>query len=219
MKNLFLLVLLVTAGSCKEAGLKNTASYALAASAPVPLVPPEEKAAVYNFDTLDLGGALVNGHPIVMSQEEFEKSYGALDSAKTDLWECGSPFGYLDDAWMAKTYGAYDTNRGEYKNFNGYLTTLFVNKASFASNGNIALFNEAGATGNTFEIAAAGIILNQNTTLEAFEKAFPKLKGYLLDSPQQYSYRLPIGAETEDAFLFEFRNGKLYSFQLWWLLC
>ena len=178
-------------------------------------VPPPQ----YDYDTLNLEGALVNGHRIVLPQKAFEKIYGTLDSAKTDLWECGSPFGYLDAAWMAKTYGSYDTLKGDYKTFDGYFTTLFTHKASFASNGHIVLFDKANANGNIFSLPAAHIVLDKNTTIESFERAFPKPKRELMEGPQHFRYRLPIGAQMEDAFLFEFRKGWLYSFWLWWLLC
>ena len=220
MKALLLCFLLLAAAGCKDTG--QTQPVENIAVAPDSLsnvlredVPPPQ----YNSDTLALEGALINGHKIVLPQKEFEKIYRTLDSAKTDLWECGSPFGYLDDAWMAKTYGAYDTLKGEYQTFNGYFTTLFVHKASFASNGHMVLFDGADADGNVFSVPAAHIVLDKNTTLEFFESAFPLLKRELMDSPQQFRYRLPIGAQMEDAFLFEFRKGRLYSFRLWWLLC
>ncbi len=222
MKAILLGFLLLAAAGCKDNGkgqtpvVENTASVLNS----LPDVLRENVLhAQYNYDTLSLEGALVNGHKIVLPQKTFEKIYGTLDSAKTDLWECGSPFGYLDDAWMAKTYGAYDTSKGEYGSFNGYFTTLFVQKASFASNGHIVLFDGADAAGNTFSLVGSGITLDKNTTLETFESAFPKLLREPGDNPQECRYRISLGKQSDDAFLFYFKEGRLDYFTLWWLLC
>ncbi len=219
MKAILLCFLLTAFAGCKSGVPSQTEEPETAVSDLLPGTQKEEMVPRYDYDTLGLDGALVNGHPIIMPQKAFEKAYGSLDSATTDLWECGSPFGYLDDAWMAKTYGAYDTLKGEYATFNGYFTTLFVRKASFSSNGHIVLFAEADAAGNNFSLPASRVVIDKNTTLEAFEKAFPKILPEMLDNGLDRRYRIPLSKISDDAFLFYFEGGKLVSFTLWWLLC
>jgi hypothetical protein len=40
-----------------------------------------------------------------------------------------------------------------------------------------------------------------------------------LDEKNEVRFRLLLDKNNEDAFLFYFKDGKLDSFTLWWVLC
>jgi hypothetical protein len=55
---------------------------------------------VFTDDFLKIENVQVNGNDIVLPQEQFQKLYPKHDSVKTEPWDCGSPFEWLDKAWM-----------------------------------------------------------------------------------------------------------------------
>jgi hypothetical protein len=63
------------------------------------------KSQAFTKDFLEIEDAEINGHQIVLSLAEFDRLYPTKDSVKTDVWECGSPFEWLDENWMIRTYG------------------------------------------------------------------------------------------------------------------
>lgn len=114
--------------------------------------------------------AQVNGNDIVLSQEQFQKLYSKHDSIKSEAWDCGSPFEWLDKKWMEKTYGK------DLLNFDGKITTFYTGNAEFISNNHKVIFSIAKSGNNRFEIRSHHIILTNNTTVAEFQKLFPKLK-------------------------------------------
>lgn len=173
----------------------------------------------YTKEFLKIEDAEINGHKIILSQNEFDKIYPQKDSVKTDLWECGSPFEWLDDDWMTKTYGKRNSDSGTFERFDGKITSTYTNNAEFNSNKHIVLFNSADAHKNSFQIKSHHILLNQDTTIEEFQKLFPKLKKEVTDQKNVSRFRISVNKDSDDAFLFYFKDGKLDQFVLWWLLC
>ncbi len=167
----------------------------------------------FTEDDLALENVLVNGNDIALPKVKFEKIYPKHDSVKTELWECGSAFEWLDKEWLEKTYGK------DLADFDGKITTFYVNHAEFNSDNHIVLFNNAQADKNDFVIKTHHITLNKNTTINEFQKLFPKLKKEETDQKDVVSFRIPVSKNVEDSFIFYFKDGKLESFYLWWLLC
>lgn len=173
----------------------------------------KESSKVFTDDFLKIENAQVNGNDIVLSQEQFQKFYSKHDSIKSEVWDCGSPFEWLDKAWMEKTYGK------DLLNFDGKITTFYTGNAEFISNNHKVIFSSAKSGNNRFEIRSHHIILTSNTTVAEFQKLFPKLKIEDTDRKNIQSFSIPVGKETEDSFMFYFKDGKLDNFNLWWLLC
>lgn len=172
-----------------------------------------ESSKVFTDDFLKIENVQVNGNDIVLPQEQFQKLHPKKDSVKTEPWECGNPFEWLDKSWMEKTYGK------DLVNFDGKITTFYTNNAEFISNNHKVIFSSAKSGNNRFEIKSHHIILSQETTVEDFQKLFPKLKIEDTDRKNIQSFSIPVGKETEDSFMFYFKDGKLDNFNLWWLLC
>jgi len=173
----------------------------------------------YLANCLKIEDALINDHKIILEKKIFDELYPKRDSVRTEIWECGNPFNWLDDKWMTKTYGKYDQNRDTFGDFNGKLTSIFTKSVQFDTNNHIVLFNSALSKGNNFKIKSHQIVLNENTTLEEFQKFFPNLKKEELEHKNECRFRMGLEKDSDDAFLFYFENGKLKSFNLWWLLC
>lgn len=174
---------------------------------------------IYNSKYLDIENALVNDHKAILSREEFDALHQKIDSSATTVWECGSPFEWIDKEWMTKTYGAESKEKGTFENFDGKITTLYENNIQFITNNHIVLFDTALASDNTFKIRDHKIILDKNTTLEHFQKIFPNTEIENLQNKNEVRARLYLEKDSDDAFLFYFKNGKLAYFNLWWLLC
>lgn len=168
---------------------------------------------VFTDDFLKIENVQVNGNDIVLPQEQFQKLHPKNDSVKTEPWDCGSPFEWLDKTWMEKTYGK------DLVNFDGKITTSYTNNAEFISNNHKVIFSSAKSGNNRFEIKSHHIILTQETTVEDFQKLFPKLKIENTDQKNIQRFSIPVGKEIEDSFIFYFKDGKLDNFNLWWLLC
>jgi hypothetical protein len=177
------------------------------------------KSQAFTKDFLEIEDAEINGHQIVLSLAEFDRLYPTKDSLKTDVWECGSPFEWLDENWMIKTYGRKNSQSGTFERFDGKISSVYTHSAEFNSNKHIVLFNTADAAKNNFEIKSHHILLNQNTTIEEFQKLFPQLKKEITDQKNVFRFRISVGKDRDDAFLFYFKDGKLEEFVLWWLLC
>ena len=174
---------------------------------------------IYNSNILGIENALVNNHKIILSLDDFNKIYPKINSTKTDAWDCGSPFEWLDKEWMTKTYGNKNEETGTFDNFNGKITTIYGDNIEFASDNHIVLFQSAKAENNIFMIKSPEITLDKNTTLENFQKIFPKVEKEILKNPNEVRFRFYLGPEEGGAFLFYFKNGKLDYLTLWWQLC
>ena len=174
---------------------------------------------IYLANYLKIENALINNNKIILEKKMFDELYPKRDSVKAEIWECGNPFNWLDDKWMTKTYGKYDQDRDTFGDFDGKLTSIFTQNARFDTNNHIVLFNSALSKGNEFKIKSHQITLNENTTLEEFQRFFPNLKKEELEHNNECRFRMGIEKDSDDAFLFYFENGKLKSFNLWWLLC
>ena len=173
----------------------------------------------YTSSFLKIEDVLFDHHNIIMDKKIFDKLYSKRDSIKTEIWECGNPFNWLDDKWMTKTYGKYDEDRDTFGDFDGSITSIYTNNARFDTNDHLVLFNGALSKGNEFKIKSYQIVLNENTTLEEFQRFFPNLKKEEMERKNECRFRIGIEKDGDDAFLFYFENGKLKSFNLWWLLC
>lgn len=174
----------------------------------------------FTKDFLKIDEVEINGHQLIISENEFNTMYPTKkDSVKTELWECGSPFEWIDKDWMIKTYGQRNSESGTFEKFDGKITSIYTNNAEFNTNKHIVLFNTASTDKNSFRIKSNNILLDQNTTIDEFQKLFPNLKKEILDHKKELRFRISSGFEMEDSFLFYFKNGKLHKFELWWLLC
>jgi len=174
---------------------------------------------VYNSDILEIENVLINGHQVILSANEFRSAYPKIDSSKTITADCGSPFDWLDEQWMTKTYGKYNETKGTFEKYDGKITMLYGENIEFSTNNHIVLFDMAFAGNNSFRIISHNITLDKSTTLEAFKRKFPHSKIEKLEKPDEARFRFYIDKEKENAFLFYFKNGKLDYFTLWWLLC
>ncbi|WP_310555407.1 hypothetical protein [Flavobacterium sp.] len=173
----------------------------------------------YNSKYIDFENVLINNHKVILSKSDFESIHNKIDSTKTMIWECGSPFEWLDEEWMIKTYGNKTEESGAFDTFNGEITTLFGKDIEFNTNNNIVLFDKAFAKNNSFEIISHRIKLNKNTSLEDFKKMFPNSEMEILEERNEVRFRFYLNDKADDAFLFYFKKGKLNYFTLWWLLC
>ena len=162
---------------------------------------------------------MVNNHKVMISKEEFDKIYPKLDSTKTELWECGSPFEWLDKEWMTKTYGQKNEESGIYENFDGKITTLNYKNTAFITNKHLVIFNEGTTGNNTFSIISPKITLDKDTTVEQFKKMFPNVEMRSGEQPDEVNFFINTDRNMDDAFIFYFKNGKLHTVELWWLLC
>lgn len=174
---------------------------------------------IYHSKFIEIKNVLVNGHKVILFKNEFDALYPKNDSIKTTLWECGSPFEWLDKEWMVKTYGVKNKEKGTFERFNGEITTIYGEKNEFSTNNHIVLFDMASAENNTFKIVSHNITLDRNTTLEEFKKVFPNTEIENLENKSEAWARFNLGKEKDEAFRFCFKNGKLNYFTLWWLLC
>ncbi len=174
----------------------------------------------YDYDTLDLDGVLVNGHPVLLSLTEFRQFYPKTDSAKAELWECGNPFEFLDSTWMTANYvNSADTVWKEGVN-NSYVRTSYSSGAAFVSNGHLVLFEEAGMLRNEVTLVGTSLKLNGRTTLHDFEKAFPNIKQEEgCGNPEEARFRIYLSKSEGNSFNFRFEKGKLLTVTLWWHLC
>jgi hypothetical protein len=178
-----------------------------------------KKVKAYTSKVLKIKNVLINGNRVILTKEKFDSIYKDINSTKTSVWECGNPFETLDEKWMTKTYGEKNKESGIYDKFDGNITTIFGKDIEFTTNNNIVLFDKASAKNNSFEIISHKITLNKNTTLNYFRKAFPNSEMETLDEKNEVRFRLLLDKNDEDAFLFYFKDGKLDSFTLWWVLC
>jgi hypothetical protein len=173
----------------------------------------------YYLKTIDIENVLINGHKIILTKSEFDSYYKKIDSTKTYVWECGSPFESLDEKWMTKTYGKQNDEKGTFENFNGEITTIFCKDIEFSTNKHIVLFDRAFAQNNSFKIISKDLTLDKNTTLKNFKKTFPNVEMEELDNKNESRFRLSLIKDGDGAFLFYFKNGKLDYFTLWFVLC
>jgi len=174
---------------------------------------------IYDLNFITIKNVLINDHKVILSKAEFESIYTHIDSTKTQIWECGSPFDWLDREWMTKTYGKEDPETGIFSKFNGEITTIYSENIEFATNKHIVLFDTGFADNNSFKIISHNIILNKNTTLNEFRSKFPNSKMETTENPNEVRFRFYLKELSDDAFLFYFKDGKLNYFTLWWLLC
>ncbi|TKC00880.1 hypothetical protein [Pedobacter cryophilus] len=174
---------------------------------------------IYNSKFIEIKNVLVNEHKVILLKNEFDAIYPKNDSIRTILWECGSPFEWLDKEWMVKTYGNENKEKGTFENFNGVITTIYGKNIEFSTNDHIVLFDMAFAENNSFKILSHNITLDKNLTLEEFKKIFPNAEIENLENKNEVRARFYLAKNMDDAFLFYFKNGKLDYFTLWWLLC
>lgn len=198
MKKLLLLFLFIT--SCKN-------------------VTEKEKAKVSSQNVISINDVLINDKKVLRTIDEFNKSYSHIDSIKTTLWECGQPFEWLDKEWMEDKYGKFDDIKGTFKNFDGKIKTFYVLNTEYNSNNHLVLFNNGNTKNNSLKIISKNIVLNANTTIEQFKKYFQQSKQENLANLNEFRFRLYMKNESEDAFIFDFKNGKLQKIILFWVLC
>ncbi|KAF2513588.1 hypothetical protein [Flavobacterium foetidum] len=181
--------------------------------------PKEKDKSIYDSKFLEKENVLINNHKVILTKDEFESIYTHIDSTKTRLWECGSPFEWLDEKWMTKTYGKKNKETGLFPKFNGEITSIYSQNIDFATNNHIVLFDTGSADNNTFEIISHNIKLNKDTTVKEFRSKFPNIEMEKTDYPNEVRFRFYLNNQSDDAFLFYFKDGKLNYLTLWWLLC
>ncbi|UUC44564.1 hypothetical protein [Flavobacterium cerinum] len=172
---------------------------------------------VYDADTIALESILINNHKMLLSIDEFNTIYkNTIDSTKSEFWECGNPFEWLDEQWMKKTYGK------EMENYDGEITTIYSKGNQFSSNTHLVLLDQTLMKHNALKIISYDILLDQNTTWEAFKKMFPKAESLRKNlASDEFKVLIPFLRSTySDSLLeFHFKNGKLNSFIIWWNMC
>ena len=182
-------------------------------------VTEKEKAKVSSQNVISINDVLINDKKVLITLDEFNISYSHIDSTKTMLWECGQPFEWLDKEWMENKYGKFDEIKGTFKNFDGKIKTLYVSNTEYDSNNHLVLFNNGNTKNNSLKIISKNIILNADTTIEKFKKYFQQTKQENLANQNEFRFRLYLKNESEDAFIFDFKNGKLEKITLFWFLC
>lgn len=221
MKKIVVLFSLFALFGCKETDSKEAPNPSLEKQKPQVTIiqenPVKAEPKSYSLAYLKMEDVLLNGNKILLDKTNFEKIYRKIDSTRTDLWECGNPLDFLDEEWMTKTYGKRES--GSFEKFDGNITTIYTQNIQFITNNHVVLFDTAQADKNTFKIISAHIILDQNTTIEDFQKQFPNLEKEATEEPAVFRFRIPTGKDHDDAFLFYFKNGKLEYTTLWFLLC
>ena len=218
----FYLILLVLFTNCKNPDATSNPHIAKDMTTEVAVSEspqPKEILPVYPEKFITLDNVMVNHHKLMMTKEEFDKIYPKLDSTKTELWECGSPFEWLDKEWMTKTYGPKNEESGIFENFDGKITTLNYKNTAFITNKHLVIFNEGTTDNNTFSIISPKITLDKNTTVEQFKKMFPNVEMRSGEQPDEVNFFINTDRNMDDAFIFYFKNGKLHTVELWWLLC
>jgi len=194
---------------------QTTASKGLNITRPVTKREPK----AYLIDSLPLTAILLNGHKPELPNNSFNKYYPKPDSTKRTLWECGSPFDSLDEAWMEKTYGMWDAQAGTFKNYDSQITTIYVNGSAYATNGHMTLLIKADAKRNSVSVPSHQIALSSHTSIATFNKLFPKIHPEKTEDKNVIRYRMPLKRDYPDAFLFYFKNGMFDHIELWYLLC
>lgn len=130
------------------------------------------------------------------------------DSLVISLWDCGHPFDWKNDT---VDFWSYHTGNLEY-----------------VTNKEDAILLSGKFKNNTLIQKERGISLTENTTLEEFGKIFPNPLNYFLEEKKlnpksfenmDYLYVGFTSNQPEDHWVFYFKNGKLYSFELYWWLC
>ncbi|WP_035650253.1 hypothetical protein [Flavobacterium sp. ASV13] len=185
-------------------------------------IEPKEKLkdkSIYDSKFLGKENVLINDHKVILTKDEFESIYTQVDSISTQLWECGSPFEWLDEKWMIKTYGKKNNKSGTFNTFNGEITTIFSQNIQFATNNHIVLFDTGFVGNNSFKIISHNITLNKDTTVKEFMSKFPNTEMEKTDYPNEVRFRFYLDNKSDDCFLFYFKDGKLNYLTLWWLLC
>jgi hypothetical protein len=177
----------------------------------------EEKPQNDPITFLKMDDVLLNNKKLLLNKNDFEKNYTKIDSTQTDLWECGNPLTFLDKEWMVKTYGK-EIN-GEFEKYDGKITTIYTNGIQFITNNHVVLFDTADAKQNTFTIISRDIILDNTVSIEHFQKLFPNLEKEKTEEPTVFRFRISTEKDSDDAFLFYFKDGKLEHITLWFLLC
>ncbi len=169
----------------------------------------------YPSEQIDYSKILINGHSYKISQKDFDQQYPALDSSIVYPWECGDPFFTEDFEYLEKNYGPYDNEVGTFaKEYD--VKTFFTQGLEFISDGNKVIFQQANKH-IIFEIPEYHIRITEQTTEEEFKKLFPKMTAS--NSGDELIYSLMTDQQMESSFYFIFKKGKLYSINLWWLLC
>lgn len=218
---LFLFAILIACNSRNEKAKESNNIIETKKEANTSIEPKEEPndKSIYDSKFLEIENVLINNHKIILSKDEFESIYTHVDSTKTQLWECGSPFEWLDEKWMVKTYGKKNTETGVFSKFNGEITTIYSQNIDFATNNHIVLFDTGFAANNSFKITSHNITLNKDTTVQEFKSKFPNVEMEKTDNPNEVRFRFYLNNKSDDAFLFYFKDGKLNYLTLWWLLC
>lgn len=221
MKNFILPLLLLALISCNKSDSKseidtsNKKIELKETSTPKKLAEKKPQDTPITF--LKMDDVLLNNKKLLLNKNDFEKIYTKIDSTKTDLWECGNPLTFLDKEWMVKTYGK-EIN-GEFEKYDGKITTIYSNGIQFITNNHVVLFDTANAKQNTFTIISRDIILDNIVSIEHFQKLFPNLEKEKTEEPTVFRFRISTEKDSDDAFLFYFKVGKLEHITLWFLLC
>ncbi len=223
-KYFLILILMFILCSCNESNNKRDNNKTQIITSKENLNPPNSfqkkpNDTVYIFDTLATNNVLVNGKKIILTLNEFRNAYSKIDSTESSIWECGNPFEWLDEDWMNKKYGDLDKYGQAHLELQPKIQTIYYKNLEFVSNKHLVLFKQAKSLNNTFEIISHHIVLTSNTSIKDFKKIFKKCTFEKTELKRELRVRFILDKQTEDAFIFNFKDGKLAGYELWWLLC
>lgn len=157
------------------------------------------------IDTLAIHEVRLNQHPILWDYNEFINN-SSIDSTSEELWECGNPFEWLDNEFMEKQEMEA-------------LIHHHSNNIEFITNGNKILPLHILVGNNKLYIPDKNITFDKNTTLESCMRTFPNIHAGK-DEEGNERMDIPFSQYPDEGYwFFTFKNGKLYSVELWWLLC
>lgn len=159
-----------------------------------------------DYETSHWENATLNDKPFL----QLEKTFPLIENADFEQTEdhgCGSPFDWLDK---------------EFK-YDSIIIFKYGNK-KYISNGHMHLLTEFEMKGNSLYLDNGKIILNEKTTLEQFSDYFLDAvqlaeRESKVDPDGDAKINLYFKCGYDDHWILNFKDGKLFSVKLWWLLC
>lgn len=159
-------------------------------------------------DTLSWAGALIDGKFPVFGFIESLRKKGKADSVYVSgEVNCGSPLDWLDTVQKARPV----------------VTISYIDGMSFYENGNRYILEKTDMTRHSLVFPYRQLSLDRDTKLSDCAKLFPQAWCNAMRSSQssdknEFVLRVSY-TNMDDCWVLHFRNGKLVSVDVWWLLC
>lgn len=166
----------------------------------------------FPYDTVSFDALHFNDMPVYFSIEQLRESV-EVNGSDWAPWECGSPFDWMDSSYV-----------------HDGITSYFSEQGSYISNGHMVLLYEGLLEKGVLLLSDRNIRLTGETTLEEFAAIFPvsyrgteemrqRHPDCCFDEYGDLQIHVFYSFLSEDGLVFSFRNGRLHSVLLRWLLC